>query len=397
MKIMFITAKYHPEGAGAGRSVRNLACGMVKAGHESVVVRLTKDKKASSEIQEGVRIHHLPIRNIYWLDKAPRNKLVKLLWHMIDAFNPLAMRDIARLIDAEKPDIVNTNIIAGFSTGIFYTIKKKGPPLVHTMRDYYLLCTQSAMFLNGRDMEGLCPQCVPFVPFRRRAAKSVDMFLANSDYVLARHKKFGFMKAPQKAHTQWNMNDDDDIAVPKELKNETIRFGYIGRLNQTKGLEVLLEAVQAINTKDWVLKIAGKGEEQYVASLQENHPDTRIKYLGFTSPDDFYNDIDILICPSVYGEPLPRVVYEAYRFALPVIASDMGGTPEIVDDGITGFSYKATDSKALATLMDRIANDPALYQALSKGAAKKAELFTKTKITAEFLTKIESLLKDKAA
>lgn len=397
MKIMFITAKYHPEGAGAGRSVRNLAQGVLDAGHEPVVVRLTKEKQAKTETLEGVKIHRLPIRNIYWPDNTPRNKALKLLWHIIDAFNPLAMRDISKIIDAENPDIVNTNIIAGFSTGIFYTIKNKGIPLVHTMRDYYLLCTQSAMFLNGKDMDELCPQCVPFIPFRRRAAKSVDLFLANSNYVLDRHKKFNIIDADQKSSTQWNMNDDDNMATPRKGQNKTIRFGFIGRLSETKGLDVLLNATQKIETKDWILKIAGKGEEQYLSTLQKNHPDTRIQYLGFTDPDKFYNDIDILICPSTYGEPLPRVVYEAYRAGLPVIASSKGGTPEIVDEGKTGFTYEATDAQALATLMDSIANDADLYQSLSKGAVKKAECFTKTKITNEFLSKIESLVEDKAA
>ena len=302
------------------------------------------------------------------------------------------MRDIAKLIDTEKPDIVNTNIIAGFSAGIFHTVKKRGIPLVHTMRDYYLLCTQSAMFWRGRNMDGACPQCVPFIPFRRRAAQSVDMFLANSDHVLTRHKKFSFITPHQIAHTQWNANDDDRIAKPKGLKNKTIRFGYIGRISETKGIEILIAATKNIKTKDWTLKIAGSGKESYLTSLQEISNDERIQYLGFVDPDEFYSQIDVLICPSTYAEPLPRVVYEAYRAALPVIASNAGGTPEIVDTAKTGFIYAANDPNELAQLMERIASKPQLYKQLSQGAAKKAKLFTRTKITKEFLNKITPLI-----
>lgn len=393
MKILFITAKYYPEGAGAGRSVRNLAEAVVESGHEAVVLRLSKDGQKREEILDGVKIIYLPLRNIYWLDAKPSNPLVRLLWHAIDSYNILAARDVGKILDTEKPDIVNSNIISGFSVAIYKAVKKRGIKLVHTMRDYYLMCPQSGMFAGGHACEEICAKCKPFAAVRRHEARNVDLFLSNSNYVAQRHKSLGAIGEDKITYVQYNMNQDENIAAPKTLsKNNTIRFGFIGRLDPVKGLEIMLEATKHLKSQNWSLKIAGEGKPDYLASLHALWPDDRIEYLGFTKPDDFYNNIDILICPSVYAEPLPRVVYEAYRAALPVIASDTGGTPEIVDPGKTGFIYNAKDSNALAALMDKLMQDPELYKTLSEGAAAKAEIFKRSAIVGEYLARMETLL-----
>ena len=391
MKILFVTAKYYPDGAGAGRSVRNLAQIVTVKGHEAVVVRLTPNKEKIVETISGVKIYHLPLRNIYWPSTKKRNVIQKLCWHVIDAFNPLAMKDLARILKAEQPDIVNTNIIAGFSAGIFYTIKKAGIPLVHTMRDYYLLSTNSGLFRNGKPIRHI--YCLnPFVITRRLSARNVDLFLANSAHVLDRHKDAGLINECQQSCVQFNMNEDDYITKPKLSNKNTHRFGFIGRVDPTKGLEVLLQATQTITDKEFSLRIAGDGNQDYIEQLKKQYPDPRIQFIGFTEADKFYEQIHTLICPSIYEEPLPRVVYEAYAKALPVIVSDAGGTPEIVELGKTGLIYPATDAYVLAENMIRIIDDVALYKNLSKGAAQKAELFTKTKVTDDYLLKVRECL-----
>lgn len=394
MKIIFVTAKYYPDGAGAGRSVHNLAGGVSQAGHEVVVVRLSDEKTPKQEMRDGVKIYHLPIRNIYGLNaERPINPLKRLFWHIIDSCNIGAARDLGAILDVEKPDIVNTNIIAGFSPSIFAEVKERDIKLVHTLRDYYLLCPQSGMFKNGKSCESICAPCKPFAMMRANSACHVDLFLGNSSYILERHKSLGAIGKAQNSAVQFNMNDDDKIAGPKKHEQETIRFGFIGRLNKTKGLEVLLKASQSLRNDNWTLKIAGKGNADYTAKLKSQASDPRIEFLGHVPADEFYKDIDILICPSLYAEPLPRVVFEAYRAAIPVIAAHTGGTPEIIDEAVTGFTYDAHDVEALAALMDKLAADPALYETLSKGAAQKAKLFPKNVITTQFIAHLDNVMK----
>jgi len=391
MKILFVVTAYYPDGAGSGRSVRNLAEGAQKAGHEVVVVRLSKDGEKSETILNDVKIHALPIRNIYSLSGGKKKTAFKrFVWHFFDIMNPLAAWDMYKILKKEKPDIVNTNVIAGFSTSIYYAVKMRGIPLVHTMRDYYLMCPQNAMFKDGHNCPSVCGKCKPFFYVRRFAARQVDLFLSNSEFVAEHHRKYGFLPRKKPCVVQFNMNGDDTIAKPRSLTTQgPVKFGFIGRITESKGINILLEATQKLQTKDWELRIAGKGKDSYMKHLQSQHNDGRIHFLGFAEPDSFYNDIDILICPSLYGEPLPRVVYESYQAAVPVIVARTGGTPEIVDDEKTGFIYSANNSDELAHLMDKLASTPDLYKQMSENAAEKAKLFTCSRITESFFKHLE--------
>lgn len=392
MKIMLVTAKYYPDGAGAGRSVYNLAKALKEKGDDVVVVSLAHDKDLKQETIDGIKIYRLPLRNIYWPSAAKTSPIKRAIWHIIDTCNFRAAYDFDKILKAETPDIVNTNIIAGFSVLIFGAVKKRGINLVHTLRDYYLLCPQSGMFKNGKPCEKICGSCKAFTVPRKSAARHVDLFLGNSDYILRRHKALGFIQKSQHSAVQFNMNNDDIIAAPRRvIRNKTSRFGFIGRLSDTKGLEVLLQATKHLKVKNWSLKIAGQGDQKYIEKLRAINPDERIEFIGHTPTDEFFETIDTLICPSLYAEPLPRVVYESYKFARPVIAAKMGGTPEIIDEGISGVTYAANDDAALAALMDKISQHKDLYKTLSLGAAKKANLFTKSTIVDQYKTRLDTL------
>lgn len=389
MKILFVTAKYGNEGAGAGRSVQNFAESVSAAGHETIVVTLSKNGQKTERVDNGVKIITLPLRNIYWPDKTPQNVIKRLFWHLVDSWNILAAKDFGRILDDECPDIVNTNIIAGFSTAIFRQTKKRNIKLVHTLRDYYLLCPQSAMFKNSAPCKMQCASCRPFALARKMASKNVDLFLANSGYVAKRHKHIGDIAV------QYNMNEDNKIAAPKTLSNNnTIRFGYIGRICEAKGLEILIEATRYLSIDDYSLSIAGNADNPYGESLKQRIDDKRIEFIGFSSSPEFLENIDILICPSLYAEPLPRVIFEAYRAATPIIAAQSGGIPEIVDHGQTSFLYPPHDAKTLAAHMEAIASDDALYAACSRAAAIKAKEFAQSKITQEYLTHLQALVNE---
>lgn len=394
MKIAFVIAEYYPDGAGSGRSVRLLAEGASQKEHEVIVICLTPEKQSRSEVLNGVKIYYLPMRNIYWFTNKSSNSILRLIWHIIDSYNIFAMHDLGKILDQEKPDVVNTSVIAGFSAGVFSAVKSRGIPLVHTLRDYYLMCPKSSMYRNGCNCEKICRACKPFALIRNHLSKRIDLYLANSDYVLRRHKRHGFIGFDRPAKVQFNMNENEQIASSKSINinKNTVRIGFIGRGDQVKGLSDLIGAICQVESENWQLLIAGSIGQSYSDTLTAKYPDDRIKCLGFTAPDQFYKQIDILVCPSLYEEPLARVIYEAYQYALPVIASKTGGTPEIVAHEKTGLLYDARDIEALSSHIDRLINDPDLYEKLSKGAAEKAKNFIPSKIIDEFLGHLEEVV-----
>lgn len=396
MKILYVVNTYYPDvNGGAPRSVQMLAEAMQTDGHEVVVVRLSPDKKIKIYEHKGVKVYSLPVRNLFFpREEITPAKWKRMVWHIIDSFNPIAAYDFYKILKVERPDIVNTNTVAGFSTSIFYVSKWMNAKLVHTMRDYYLMSPQSGMYENGQNCETIPLASKPFALVRKWAAKRVDLFLGNSQFVVDRHIKLGSISKQALCYNQWNTNGDNEISEIRKLqKPGEIKFGFIGRINELKGVDVLIEACNKVTENNWSLLVAGSGEESFVNQLKENCPENKVEFLNWVKPTDFYEQVDVLICPSTYHDPLPRVVYEAYKYGIPVIAAATGGTPEMVKDGLSGYLYEAKDVLALASIMDSVCCiSPEKFSELSSHAIEMAELFTKDTILASYKKRIAEAL-----
>lgn len=393
MNILYVVQNYYPEDTGgAGRSVQMLAEAMARQGHSVSVVHLSNKKTKAPYIHNGVKIYPLPVRNIYYYyphAKKHKPAWMRIIWHAIDMFNPFTLWDFNQVLNEIKPDVVNTNTLSGFSTSLFYLVKWKGIKLVHTMRDYYLMCPQSGMYKNGCNCEEICSSCKPFSIVRRLACKKVDVFLANSQFVLDRHKHHAMLPDTAKHYVQYNMNAAGDMSpVRKRELTKPLRFGFIGNINATKGTDILIKACAKLNPEGWTLSVAGTGSDEFMDYVKAIAP-PNVSFLGWVSSAAFYKDIDILVCSSTYHDPLPRVIYEAYKSGLPVIASDRGGNPEIIEHGKTGFTYPADDINVLANILkqclDMSAED---YEIMSCAALDKAVIFEPENILLDYNEKI---------
>lgn len=401
-RILFIIRSYPPDGiGGAMRSTQALAEGLTARGHDVHVLRLApKDSIAELKTlaqDAGITgpgkpaLHILPIRNIYWpYGKGTHSKLAKAIWHALDLHNPFAARDLRKFLADLRPDVVNTSVIDGFSPSILREIRRSGARLIHTMRDYYLICARSGMFRDGHSCETLCGSCKLVRNVNRAHTRHVDLFLSNSAYVASQHRQNGAFEADKPCAVQWNINDLPMATGPHLPAPDKIVFGFIGRLAPTKGVEKLIEAARLMKARgrDWELRIAGGGSDAYVAALKAQAGDLpNVRFLGWSDPTDFNRQVDVVICPSVYHEPLPRVIYEAYGFARPVIASDVGGNPEVVDEGRTGFLYPAQDPQTLATKMQRFRDmQDDEFMAFSTAARTFGQQFTADAVFDSFET-----------
>lgn len=408
-KFLFAIRPYAPDqGGGAARSTQNLAEALLARGHEVHVVRLVAKggEAAARDASEAAgllapgrpTLHFQAIHNIYgpYDDSVHHGALQKAVWHAIDLHNVRAARAFRALVRRIRPDVVNTSVIDGFSTSIFAAAKAEGAKLVHTMRDYYLLCTRSGMFRNGARCERLCTDCKVHAAVRRRHAQHVDLFLANSRFVANEHAQYGAFPDGRPVLVQWNVNDHPLVEAPRRLRDDRLVFGFIGRIAPTKGVEKLLDAAMAqrdAGGRDWELQIAGDGDPAYLEQLRARYGDARIRFTGWTAAAPFYRTIDVLVCPSTYNEPLPRVIYEGYGFALPTVAAATGGIPEVVEDGVTGYLYQAEDVAAFAAHLARFRTMPAEdYHRLSAAALAAARAFTPDAVIATYEARVDALL-----
>jgi glycosyltransferase involved in cell wall biosynthesis len=134
--------------------------------------------------------------------------------------------------------------------------------------------------------------------------------------------------------------------------------GFIGRLAPTKGVEMLIDAfVRVPTSRPMVLRIAGAGDVAYVAKLRELARDWPIELTGKMSPAAFYESVDITVVPSLWHEPLARVIFESFAHGVPVLASARGGSPELVVPGRTGWLFDPAEEGALTRALTTATNE----------------------------------------
>lgn len=345
MKIAFVNCLYFPnEVGGAERAVRMLAEENVARGNESVVICLSKDNKYKTGTVNGVKIYYIPLFNIGFLhgDK-PLPSWRRKVWHLIDAYNPVMGKRVARILRREKPDVVETNNLQGFSVSVVREISRMNIPMVQMLHDYYWGCANSSFYRNGINCGKQCADC-RFLSYPRRSASRLpDAVISVSRRtfdILSKAGMFPDTRTPLANPTALRL--DDFRTMPRKAPRQAaapLVIGYLGRLTQIKGIEPLLSAVGGFERVR--LLIGGTGEPDYVAALKELAP-ANATFLGNVVPSEFFQRIDVLFVPSIWEEPYGRVLCEAYASGVPIAVSRMGGMPEALIEGQTGITFEPT-------------------------------------------------------
>jgi glycosyltransferase involved in cell wall biosynthesis len=343
------------ERGGAERTVRILAETLVAPGHEAVVISLSPDGVAREDMIGGVKTYYVPLANLYWKQsEEERGVPWRMSWHLIDAWNPIMASRVTKILQRERPDLVQTGNLQGFSVSLWRAVRKLGIPLVQMLHDYYLGCPKSTMTVGSHNCVRQCGACRLFTLPRRRASNLPAAVISLSRRMLTRLEGTGLFPGVEHKYIIHGVNNSQAVARPRAncAPGSPIVVGYLGRLDNTKGIEILLDAVKRLEPSKVTVLLGGKGtSDEYVSQLQQTYASANVKFLGFVRPPDFFERIDALVVPSVWEEPLGRVIYEGYAHGVPSLVSDVGGMPEIVQHGRTGFVFKSEDSDALAAIL----------------------------------------------
>ena len=356
MKVAFVNTLYQPnEIGGAERAVRTLAEALVARGHEAVVISLDPKGEGGSAVIEGVKVHYVPLANVYSVTTPveDRARWRTALWHTFDAYNPVMGARVRRILAEERPDVIETNNLLGFSVAVWRAAQALGIPVVQVLHDYYLGCPNSCMLNNGSNCATQCATCKVWTTPRRMLSHIPRTISSVSRRTLQRVEAAGmFSRVPRKVIVP-SAFDSHRQPVPRDDKppGGPLTVGFLGRIDQIKGLEVLLQAVHALPADRIALLIGGNGEQRYVDGLKQRYARDNVRFLGFTNPAAFFAQIDALVVPSIWEDPLPRVIFEAYAFGVPPIVARIGGMPEIVEHDVTGYVFRANDSPALTELL----------------------------------------------
>ena len=307
-------------------------------------------------------------------------------------YNREALKKLSLLLDKIKPDIAHIHLFLGkLSSSILKALKERKIPVVATMHDYRLLCP-AYLFLDGQNK--ICEKCVNgfylnctlnkcsegnvfqsfmltadayFRKYRMNPIDYIHRFIFVSDFIRKKHSSFNPAYQPREK-LLYNFVPDLDKIVPTIIKGDY--FLFYGRLSREKGIDTLIKAAEKAGIR---LKVVGTGSlyENYKGASYKN-----IEFLGYRTGHDLSELIrhaSFVVVPSEWYENNPLTILEAYSHGKPVIGSAIGGIPEIIEEGKTGFLFEAGSEAQLTQRLLKADQLPEVdYQRMSSAAREFA-------------------------
>lgn len=366
MKIVVVAAMFPPAGhGGAEDCARSFAQWAAANGHEvTVVMAATRDDDdAVLETRDGaVRVHRIRTDHIYPVANArDEAKWKKPVWHLQDHLDPRTATRVARAVEAERPDVIVVHYVQGFGYRTITRLSRLGVPIAMVLHDLGLICWRMGMFRNGVSCDRLCASCQLSAAVKRRifadAARRAPIGLISPSHAnlatIARY--FPVRSFPHRVILNTKTYP---VAARTAPEPTGLRLLYAGKLEPAKGIDRLASAVAALPRDAGVtLAIAGSGSLD--APLRRDHAgDPRFSFLGFVTQEDLARQMaasSLLCVPSVWPENSPGVVAQAILNGLPVIATNHGGLPELVRDGVDGRILKGDDVTAWREALTQLA------------------------------------------
>ena len=304
-------------------------------------------------------------------------------------YNPLARRTLARKLAELTPDVVHVhNFFPQLSPAIFDACRDARIPAVLTLHNFRILCPTALLGRDDADRERSlgrsCWWTVPRKAYRNSAAATlavaamvefhkwsgtwlhkVDQFIALTDWARQVFSRGGLPADRISVKPNW-------VARPAPPPANRLREGalFVGRLDEQKGLRVLLQAWQGL---EYPLTIIGDGP---LAPLVQQSANPWITFLGRQPPERVQQAMQaarFLALPSVGYEMFPLTVLEAFANGLPVICSDVPSLAGLVEDGVTGLKFPPSDGPALADRVRQVMAGTARLEDMGRRAKRMYE------------------------
>lgn len=342
-------------------------------GHETAVFSMRHPQNLPCG-QDDYFVDHLDYAELN-RKKNPLNA-VRVLGRSI--WSRQARRNIARLIADWKPDLAHfQNIHAYLTPSILGPLEAAGVPVVWTLHDYKLLCPNDNFFSNGR----VCEECKggrfwrcarnrckkgsrgasavaaleAYVHRRLDLPKRVAALVAPSDFLKAKFVEFGW--SAEKIHVLPNFLPE----LPPETGPAPDGHGlYLGTLLPTKGVDVLVRALAQAPPHPFHILGDGVERPRLERLAAELGLADRVKFCGFLGGAELAREIEgaaYAVMPSVWYENGPYAAMELMARGKPVLASSIGGIPELIRDGETGLLFPPGDADGLAGRIESLLRD----------------------------------------
>lgn len=367
MKICLIHSLYKPYSRGGAEVVFEIIVNeLIAMGHE--VVLITVGRKNSVTKEGKLVIYRIKPFNVFnFLDINKRPIWLRIFWHPLDVFNLSSYFKVKKILKQEKPQVVMTHNLKGLGYTIPKAIKSLGIKHIHTVHDVQL-SRPSGLIIFGQEKPFLFIDKI-YEKFSRYLFGSPDVVISPSKWLMDFYSKLGFFYESKKEIIP-NPIVFKKVEPRVSSESDKVTFLYIGQLERFKGILFLIKALKKISKSNWELIIVGDGGASHeVAELIKD--DGRFKAVGRVNHKDiaaYYRQADITIVPSLCYENSPKVIDESLIANVPVIASDIGGVPEIIKDDYNGFTFAAGNEANLISVINHFLDHPENLDKLKKNS-----------------------------
>ncbi|MBI4692949.1 MAG: glycosyltransferase family 4 protein [Gammaproteobacteria bacterium] len=300
-------------------------------------------------------------------------------------YSPTARAAFARTLDTFAPDVVHAHkLYPLISPWVLPLCSERGIPVVMTIYDYQLTCPvgmhsrhgeECTRCLGGREYWGILRNCrehlTESVAYSLRHAVArhfhlydghVDRFVTPTDFAGRWLVAHAGVSPGNVVTIPYVFDAPDSAADPGAGKY----VAYVGRFAPEKGLATLAGAARATGLP---FELAGDAP-----ALRDTADLANVRIVVTRSRAEvlnFYRGARMLVVPSTWFETFPMVIGEAMSRGIPVIASRIGGLPEIVEDGVTGLLFEPGDHRELAECIRSLWQDPERCRRLGAAAREK--------------------------
>ena len=401
MKILLINNFHYIKG-GSEAVYFNMAEMFVRAGH-SVIFFSCKDKRNNSYGSNKHFVEH-------------NGNVNPLLGAFRYIYNGSAKRALERLIAEQRPDIAHIHLFwGGLSSSILGVLKRHNIPVVHTAHDYRMVCPAYTFrrisgyvcedCLSGNYLHCLKNRCskgrvihsalmTTEAYFRKwfiRPLEAIDAFVFVSNFSYQQHLK----ALPALKNKRCIVAFNAIAPLPQSAISQGIGdyYLYFGRLSYEKGLHTLINTFNAL--PHLKLKIVGEGDLE--AELRAAATSENIEFCGYQSGSTLQDTIKqckAIVVPSEWYENNPMTIIEAQSAGIPTIGATIGGIPEIVESGVTGFLFTPKSAAELTAAIEAMeALDVEQYQSMSRQCRiSAAEKFSEQALYPKIIELYNSLL-----
>ena len=357
MKVLLINNFHYIKG-GSEAVYFNMADMLERNGHEVIFFSCSSTRN----INRG--------QTKYFV--KPNNEVNPVIGAFRYIYNGAAKRNLERLIVEHKPDIAHIHLFwGGLSSSILGVLKKHNIPVVHTAHDYRMICPA---YTFRRSDGSICEQCLSgnYTPcltnrcskgkllhsalmtwemyFRRltKAVEKIDAFVFVSRFSYNQH-----LKALPSLNEKKCIVAHNAVDIPTADYSPSEYYLYFGRLSPEKGIKTLIKAFTTL--KDKQLKIVGEGPIEQ--ELKDIITTDNIEMCGYQSGQTLRQTIaqsKAIIVPSEWYENNPMTIIEASSMGVPAIGATIGGIPEIIKEGETGYLFKPQNVSELIDAVKKI-------------------------------------------